>query len=140
MLNIKTKAVAETGTLELLDADDEALFDEAGNRASITLHGPGSKVYEKAENERNQALLEILQSKGGKGKVSAEQAKQLDATFWARLTTSFNNWTHKDDNSPATCFDDFKEAYLDSSIGFIQAQVRGFLGNWGNFKKRLVKS
>lgn len=140
MLNMKTKAVAETGTLELLDADDEELLDaETGNRASITLHGPGSKVYEKADNERQNTLLTIIQGKGGKAKVSSEQQRQMDATFYARVTSSFNNWTHRDDNAPASGFDDFKEAYLDSSIGFIPAQVRTYLGDWGNFKKGSAK-
>lgn len=142
MLDITSKAVKDTAELELLDADDEPMFDrevrtredeEAANRCSITLYGPGSKVYEEAENERQNTMMELAGKKGGKIKFSAEQRRQMDATFYARLTKSFNHFNYPA-GEDVSGFDLFKAAYLDGSVGFIRAQVAQFLGDWGNFK------
>lgn len=137
MLNIKTKAVAETGVLELVDADDEPLFDEKGNRCTITLYSPGSKVYEEADNERQNRLLEIMQRRPGKTKVSAEDRRQMNATFFARVTASFDHWTY---DPKLSGFEMLKAAYMDPSIGFIVRQVDLHLGDWGNFKQGSAES
>lgn len=133
MFDIMSKAVSETGTIELLDADDEPLFGEKGNRSSITLYGPGSKVYEEADNERQNKLLEIMQRRPGKTKISTEDRRQMDTTFYARITASFNNFSFGKDLSG---FEMYKAAYLERRIGFILDQVVKYLGDWGNFKPK----
>lgn len=143
MLDMTTKAVADTGLLELNDVDDEPLFDrpartddelKEAKRCSITLYSPGTRVYQEAEAERQNRLSELVMKKSGKFKISAEERRQLDAVFHARVTASFNHWTYPVGDG-VSGFEMFKTAYLDARIGFIEDQVRKYIGDWGNFKK-----
>lgn len=139
MLNIKSKAVSETGVLELLDADDEPLIDDKGNRCSITLYSPGSKAFGEADAERQNRIMVLMASRPGKMKLSAEERRQMDAQFCARITASFNHFDYPTDEK-LTGFEMFKAAYLDREIGFILSQVDKFIGDWGNFKTGSAKA
>lgn len=48
MFDITTLAATDTSTVELVGGDDAPLFDDKGKRLSITVYGPGSKVYQRA--------------------------------------------------------------------------------------------
>jgi hypothetical protein len=133
MLNIKTKAVDETGTVELNDVDEEALFDEQGNRCSITAFSPGTREYAEADAERQNRITTLMMTRPGKAKISAEERRQIDAQFYSRITKSFNHWEY---DPLLSGQDQFKAAYLDNSIGFIKEQFAQWLGDWGNFKKK----
>ncbi len=52
MFDITTLAATDTSTVELVGGDDAPLFDEKGKRLSITVYGPGSKVYQRAHGSR----------------------------------------------------------------------------------------
>ena len=74
MLDISTLAVRETTLIEINGPDGEPLFDEAGNRVSITVYGPGSKPYQKAQGVRNRAILEAVRRGAKKMKDAEYQA------------------------------------------------------------------
>jgi hypothetical protein len=133
MLNIKTKAVSETGIVELNDVDEEALFDAEGNRCSITLCSPGSREYAEADAERQNRVTTLMMTRPGKAKVSAEERRQIDAQFYSRITKSFNHWEY---DGALSGQEQFKAAYLDNSIGFIKEQLAQYVGDWGNFKPK----
>ena len=127
MLDISTLAVKETTLIEINGPDGEPLVDEAGNRVSITVYGPGSKPYQRAQGVRNRAILEAVR-RGAKKMNDAEQ-REVDADFLASCTAAFNNFAYKDLQGPEA----FKAAYMDISIGWMAEQVNKAIGDWENF-------
>ena len=64
MLNIRTRAVAETLTFQLCDAADEPLVNEDGSPCNATIHGPGSRRCAAAQAAKQSKLLNRLQRGG----------------------------------------------------------------------------
>jgi hypothetical protein len=127
MFDISKLAAKETAIVELDGPDGEPLQNEDRQRLSVTVYGPGSKQFQKAQGVRNRAILEYVR-KGGK-KMRDDEQRELDAEFLASCTASFNGFTYKD----LVGYDQFKAAYLDPSIGFVSEQVNKAIGDWGNF-------
>jgi hypothetical protein len=133
MFEITSLAAKDTFTHPLVNANDEPLLDAAGKPLSVTVYGPGSKPYQKANAERTQRMMKRLQRKG-KLEMSAEEQARENAAFLAACTVSFNGWSYKAD--PAA----FEAAYADPSIGFIADQVSKAIGDWANFSQTSVSS
>lgn len=134
MFDISQLAVKETAIIELETVDGDALLDAKGNQLSITVYGPGSKAFQKAQSIRNRAILEYVK-KGGKKMKEGEQ-RELDAEFLSACTVSFNGFGYKDYQGVEM----FKAAYLDSAIGFITEQVNKAVGDWANFTQGSSKT
>ena len=134
MFDISKLAVKETAVIELESPDGEPLLNENGEVLSVTVYGPGSKQFQRAQGKRNRAILEYVR-KGGK-KMKDEEQRELDAEFLADCTASFNGFVYKD----LTGYDMFKAAYLDPSIGFIAEQVNKAIGDWANFTNKSAKT
>lgn len=130
MFDISKLAVKETTVIELESPDGEPLLNENGEVLSVTVYGPGSKQFQRAQGKRNRAILEYVR-KGGK-KMKDEEQRELDAEFLADCTASFNGFVYKD----LTGYEMFKAAYLDPSIGFIAEQVNKAIGDWANFTNK----
>jgi hypothetical protein len=126
MFEITKIAAKDTFILELTNANDEPLKDDAGTVLSVTVWGPGSKAHQKATAARTQRMMDMM-AKKGKVKLSAENQLKETAEFLAACTVSFNGWTYGGD---ATAF---QAAYADPSIGFIADQVAKAIGDWANF-------
>jgi hypothetical protein len=126
MFEITALAAKDTFTLELQNANEEPLKDKDAKPLSVTVYGPGSKPYQKANAARTQRLMDLM-AKKGKVKLNAEDQAKETAAFLAACTVSFNGWAYKGD---ATAFE---AAYLDPSIGFIADQVAKAIGDWANF-------
>ena len=134
MFEISSLAANDTATVEIVGAGDELLFAEDGTtRLSVTVYGPGSKAFAKAQAARTQRLMDRM-AKKGKSKVSAEEQALEQAQFLAACTASFNGFAY---NGNAT---DFAAAYADSAMGWLAEQVGRFIGDWGNFSKGSAKS
>jgi hypothetical protein len=132
--DISKLAVKDTGIVELESPDGEPLVNDKGEPMSITVYGPGSKQFQKAQGVRNRAILEYVR-KGGK-KMKDDEQRELDADFLASCTASFNGFTYKE----YTGYDMFRAAYLDPSIGFISEQVNKAVGDWSNFTQGSQKT
>lgn len=132
MFEISSLAVKETTDIHLHGADDELLYDEAGQPITITVNGPGTKAYAKAQQAKNKVLMEYMR----KGKNKADTTLADTAEFLARVTVSFNNFQYKG----LSGYEQFKACYLDASIGFIAEQVNKELGDWSNFTKGSTKT
>jgi hypothetical protein len=133
MFDITTLAATDTSTVELVGGDDSPLFDDKGKRLSITVYGPGSKVYQRAQARQQNQLMDKIK-KRGKMDQSAEEKLAEQADFLAACTVSFNGFTYP----PAEGIegaDHFRKAYADPSIGFIAAQVAAHINDWANFTK-----
>jgi hypothetical protein len=131
MFEITQIAVEETYEVELQSADNEPLVGPDGKPISITVYGPGSKAYAKAQAARNQRVVDRM-AKRGRVKLSAEEQAQEDARFLAAVTVRWNGWGYQGRNDR----DIWEVAYADRSIGFIGDQVMKAVGDWANFTKR----
>ena len=138
MFDITTLAATDTSTLELVCGDDAPLFDDKGKRLSITVYGPGSKVYQRAQSRQQNLLVDKIK-KRGKMDQTAEEKLAEQADFLAACTVSFNHFTYP----PAEGLEGaalFRKAYEDPSIGFIAAQVAAHINDWANFTKSSAES
>jgi hypothetical protein len=135
MFEITTLAAKDTFTLELLNANDEPLFDQEGKPLSITVYGPGSKAYANAQAARNQRMLDRV-AKKGKTKLNAEEQTAENVNFLAACTVSFNGWAyHGKADAQAIA-----AAYADTSLGFIADQVSRAVNDWANFTSSSLTS
>ncbi|WP_396190715.1 hypothetical protein [Flavobacterium sp.] len=132
--DISSLAVNATAIIELETTDGEPLLSAEGDVLSVTVYGPGSKQFQKAQGVRNRAILDYVR-KGGK-KMKDDEQRELDAEFLAACTVSFNGFGYKDYTGPEM----HKAAYLDPGIGFITDQVNKAVGDWANFTKSPAKS
>ena len=133
MFDITTLAATETSIVELVGGDDSPLHDDKGNRLSITVYGPGTKVYQRAQARQQNQLMDKIK-KRGKMDQSAEEKLTEQAEFLAACTVSFNGFAYP----PAEGLEGqelFRKAYADPSIGFIAAQVANHINDWANFTK-----
>ena len=136
MSDIRRYAVEETGVLELLDAHDEPMIGEDGKQMTITLYGPGSKQYAKAQAAQQNTLIDKLRRKG-KTSETAEQKRQEQAEFLSGCTKEFSSNIEMDGLKGEALF---KAVYADIGIGFVAEQVNKHLGDWGNFSKPSTKT
>lgn len=128
--DISSQAVNETTIIELDGADGEPMVNDKGERLTVTVFGPGSKPYQKAQAIRNRAVL--AQIRKGKTKLSGNAQLEIDSEFLATCTESFGGFVYKD-FTPG--YEMFKACYMDYSIGFIADQVLTKIGDWENFTR-----
>jgi len=139
MFDITKVAASETGVIELKRGDDSPLTDDKGNILSVTVHGPGSKVYRAAEAKRERARLERLRKNGGRVEALADTNAEAQAEFLAACTISFNGWTYPTaDKLEGEAM--FRAAYLDPALGFIRDHVFEQINDWSHFTKGSAKS
>lgn len=129
-MDIKKFAVEETGVVELVGASDEPLIGDDGQRMTITVFGPGSKTFARAQAAQGNRMLDRLKRKG-KADLSAEERAKEQAEHLAALTKEFSSNIEYDGLSGEALH---KAVYSDVSIGFIAEQVAKHLGDWANFR------
>ena len=128
MFEITSLAAKDTFTLELVNGNDEPLKGADGKALSVTVYGPGSKPFTKAQAARTQRMLDRM-AKKGKVKLNAEEQTRENSDFLAACTVSFNGWMYQGKNDPEAIL----AAYNDAAIGFIADQVGKAVGDWANF-------
>lgn len=126
-MDIRKHAVKETATIHIRTADNELMFD-GDKPVTITVYGPGSKQYSKAQADRQARLLARLQDKK-KAKASPDDLEAEQAQFLADCTHSMQCIEIDGKAGP----DLHLAVYADRSIGFVADQVNAYLGEWGNF-------
>lgn len=134
MLNIRTRAVAETLTFQLCDAADEPLVNENGTPCNATIYGPGSRRYAAAQAAKQSKMLGRLQ-RGKDITLSADEAARQNAEFLASITESLD-----------VAYDELEgrekllAIYADPALGFVADQVAKKAGDWANFSRGSVPS
>lgn len=128
--DISLQGVQLTTIVELLRPDGEPLVNNAGVQCTVTVYGPGSEQYQKAQGKRNRTVVEAVR-KGAKKMKDADQ-RDADAEFLATCTASFNGFGYKGITDPQQ---KHKQAYLDPAIGYIAEQVNKSLNDWAAFMK-----
>lgn len=136
-MDIRTKAVSETGRLHLRDAAEELMYADGPDGkpdpnlpVCVNVYGPGSKQYAKAQAAQQNRAVDMLKRKG-KTDQTAEQRRQENAEFLADCTESFENVEYDGLTGRALAI----AVYSDTSIGFIADQVAKHIGDWANFSK-----
>lgn len=129
-MDIRTKAVSETGRLHLRDNTEELMYAEDGKEVAVNVYGPGSKQYAKAQAAQQNRAVDMLKKKG-KTDQTAEQRRQENAEFLADCTVSFENLDYAGKTGRELAI----TVYSDQTIGFIADQVAKFIGDWSNFSK-----
>ena len=124
-MDIRKHAVSPTTTLELRDATDRLM-----DGVTVTLYGPGSKQYAKAQAAQQNRMIDKMKRKG-KSDQTAEQNASEKAEFLADCTESFTNLEYDGLTGRALAI----AVYSDLTIGFIADQVSAHLSDWSNFTK-----
>lgn len=127
--DIKSLAIASTGTMPIRDVDGEIQYNDKGEELSITFHSPGTREFAQAKHEHEEKLgARLLRMQGGKGEKSdPDQDLKSIATFLAKVTVSLNGFKY--DGGP-------KALYEDRELGHITEAANKFLGERGNFKRK----
>ena len=135
--DITKKRLRETAEIELDEADESPMLDDEGNRLSVTVHGPGSKVWRQADAEVNRRKA----SRAGKNLKTltssmTEHKYDDDTYFLTSITISFNGWTYphpKEDGEWQNKREMFEAAYSDYQLSHIREQVISGGGDYENF-------
>jgi hypothetical protein len=130
-MDLRAFEVEDTGVLELMGPDDKPLLDEEGRQITVTLYGPGSREYKRAEARQQNRLIDKLR-KRGKTEESAEDKARDQADFLAGCTVGFSDNVQVGDLQGAALF---KAIYANPKLGFILDQVAKHVAEWGNFTK-----
>lgn len=140
--DITRKRATETATIDLVDGEGSPLLDDEGNQLSVTVYGPGSKVWQQADAERNRRRVARLEKNRGKMSAGLGGAKEDDLDFLGRVTISFNGWEYPSPEGGqwAASADMFRAAYGDDSIGYIRDHVYTKVQDWAPFMRGSAKS
>ena len=130
MSDIRKYAVEQTATVHLRDANDDFMFDDAGEPMQVILYGPASKQYESAQAKNQNRLIEMMRSKG-RVNQSAEDKRKENIQLLLECTHSFVNIDYDGKQGDAL----YKTVYSDPELGFIPEQLGKFIADWSNFTK-----
>lgn len=133
-MDLKNAAAAETAVLNLLGADNRPLMD-GETQVSLTLYGPGTDQFVKAQAAKHKKVLQRIRQKG---KAPATSAELLDdnAEFMAACVAGSVGFEYGEFIGKEM----YKAAFLDPAIGFVAEQVIEFLGEWSNFSRGALNS
>jgi hypothetical protein len=141
--NIKKLAAATTAPIELITGDGSPLTDDKGNVLSITVHGPGSKVWQQADAENSRRRAVRVSKHRGRLAAGLDVTGEDEVDFLTAITISLNGWEYphpeKDGKWPSPQ-DMFRALYADDELGFIRDHVSSEARDWGNFTKASLKS
>lgn len=131
--DITKLASVDTAVLHVCDQEEEPLYaigedgkPDLNRPLTITLYGPGSKIWKHAEHkvaQANQAIT-FAAIRGKTVKETAEEAHSKVADRWEKCTVSMNNFDHPGG---------VKGLYNQLDLGFILDQVVKFATDWKNF-------
>lgn len=147
-MQITNLAVNDTSFMHVRDAEDELLYekkevtedgekklvDDLDKPVGITFYGPGTKVFAKAVQVKNNNMMDRLKKKG-KSDMSPDEAADENASFLAAVTKEFHHIEIDQLEGEAL----YKAVFLNKKIGFICDQANKWLGEWGNFKQASTK-
>jgi hypothetical protein len=102
---------------------------------TVTVYGPGSKSYARAQAANQNRMIDKLKRKG-KSEQSAEEKAREQAEFLAGCTKEFSANIEYDALKGEALH---KAVYADITIGFIAEQVGKHLAEWSNFTRAPTK-
>ena len=135
--DITKKRALETAAIDLVNGEGSPLTDDAGDVLSVTVHGPGSKVWQQADAERNRRRTSRIEKNRGKLTAALDNAKEDEIDFLVAITVSFNGWEYPqpEGGTWGGQKDMFRAAYADDTIGYIRDHVHREANDWSVFTK-----
>lgn len=133
MFDITKKRAVETAQIELVTGDGSPLYDDEGNALSVTVHGPGSKIWQQADAERNRRRTARIEKNRGKIAAALDHARDDEVDFLCAITVSFDGWVYPGEFP--TKGEMFRAAYSDDTIGFIRDHVHKEANDWSAFTR-----
>lgn len=135
--DILKKRALETAEIELVEGDGSPLYDDDGKRLSVTVNGPGSKVWQQANAEMNRRRTQRIEKNRGKITAALEHAQEDQVDFLCRVTISFNGWEYPAPDGKKWPTQDamFRAAYEDDTIGYIRDHVDSEARDWSAFTR-----
>jgi hypothetical protein len=132
-----------TAFLHLRDLDDVLLYekkldtqdgvevevDDETKPVGLTMYGPGTKVYAKASQAKQNKIFDRMKKKG-KFEMTAEETLEENATFLAACTKEL----HFLEPDAEAGVDPTKAVYMDQATN-VAEQAAKFVADWANFKK-----
>lgn len=124
--------VSDTAVVDIIGLDQEPLLRH-GQPVRITVYGPGSAAYVRAEGRAAQAsqARALAALRGKAGKQDLEEQRQQQAEKLAAVTVGIENFP-----IPGGAL----ALYANPKLGYITNQVARFLEDWANFKPASAKS
>lgn len=136
--DITKRRASGTGRIALKNGDQSPMLDDDGEQLYVTVHGPGSKVHQQAEAERNRKLAVRMRKAGGRAEAALDEAREDAIEFLVRITVSFDGWEYPGKfDTPA---DMFRATYADDDLGYIRDQIFDEARDWAAFTKSSAKS
>lgn len=135
--DITKKRAAETAKIELETGEGMPLTDDEGNVLSVTVNGPGSKIWQRADADRNRKRTARIQKNKNNLAAAIEGGKDDEVEFLTSITISFNGWEYpapEGEEWPSKA-DMFRAAYSDDGIGYIRDHVHKEANSWEAFTK-----
>lgn len=133
MFDITKKRAVETAEIELVNGDGSPMYGDDGNALSVTAHGPGSKLWQQADAERNRRRTARIEKNRGKISAALDHAREDEIDFLCAITVSFNGWEYPGEFRGSA--EMFRAAYSDDTIGFIRDHVHKEATDWTVFTK-----
>lgn len=132
-MDIRKFEVQDTATIQLLGPDDKPMVDDAGIPCTVTIYGPGSTQFVKAQAANNQRLIKQMTM----GAEVEQQSTEEKARFLADITKEFSANVELDDLKG----DDLKVGiYSTLKLGFIADFVQKKSTKWSVFTKGSIAS
>lgn len=138
MFDITKHRAASTAAIELVNGEGSPLVDEDGNVLSITVHGPGSKIWQQADAEVRRRKIARVEKNRGKLTATLDGERDDEIDFLTRVTISLDGWTYPGEYTQNA--DMFRALYSDDELGFVRDHVAREARDWGNFSKGSAKN
>ena len=138
--DITRRRAQQAASIPLVDGEGAPMLDDEGKALSVTVHGPGSKVWRDADAERNRKRALKLEKNRNKISAVLADARDDDLDMLVSITVSFNGWEypHPDRSNGGTWpagRDMFRAAYADDTIGYVRDHLLTESGDWAAFTK-----
>lgn len=136
-INLTTIEAQDTAVMPLKDGVGEPMLYEAvggeERQASITVYGPGSVQYQKAQAAGRRRVQKLMKEKGVKAleNRTADERRADVADLLADLTVGFDGVSADGREGRELAL----WVYRNPKLGFIAEQVNAFSGEWANFTK-----
>lgn len=134
--DITNARARDTATIPLKNGDGTPLVDSEGAKITVTLSGPGTKVWKQAEAERNRKRRTRAREENDI-MAAMDDAEEDQIAFLASVTAKFSdNLSHPDAKTKG---DLPKAIYSDDGLGFIRDQAWEEARSWTAFTKGSAK-
>lgn len=137
MFDITKKRALEIADIPLVNGDGSPLYDDDGNELSVTVHGPGSKIWQQADAERSRRRTARIEKARGRIAAALDHARDDETDFLCSITVSFNGWEYPNPEGGEWRgkADMFRAAYSDDAIGYIRDHVHKEANDWSVFTR-----